>query len=105
MQLNEGQKEIGRRNFLKAVAALPAVGAFAYTAAQAGPVKIGIIGTGMEGRILIQAMDPKYTYIVAMCDIRPDNKAIGKWWLGQCGHSADPRVYEDYHDLLNDPEV
>ncbi len=105
MQLNEGQKEIGRRNFLKAVAALPAVGAFAYTAAQAGPVKIGIIGTGMEGRILIQAMDPKYTYIVAMSDIRPDNQAIGKWWLGQCGHSPDPRVYEDYHDLLNDPEV
>jgi predicted homoserine dehydrogenase-like protein len=107
IQLSEADKAIGRRNFLKAAAALPAVGAFAYTASQAGPVKVGIVGTGMEGRILIQAMDPKYTYIVAMCDIRPDNQAFGKWTIAQAGHAQGNalRVYSDYKEICQDPEV
>lgn len=107
VQLTEADKAIGRRNFLKAAAALPAVGAFAYTAAQAGPLKIGIVGTGMEGRILISAMNPKYTYIVAMCDIRPDNQVFGKWTIEQSGHAQGDalRVYTDYKEICRDPEV
>ncbi|MGC9329574.1 MAG: Gfo/Idh/MocA family protein, partial [Candidatus Hinthialibacter sp.] len=107
IQLTEGDKAIGRRNFLKAAAALPAVGAFAYSSAQAGPLKVGVIGTGMEGRILISAMNPKYTYIVAMCDIRPDNQVFGKWTIGQAGHAVGDalRVYTDYRDICRDPEV
>ena len=104
MQLTDGQKAIGRRNFLKAAGALPAAGAFAYAATNTGPVKTGIIGTGMEGRILLSVTDPKYLYVTAMCDIRPDNQILGREMI-QSQHGADPRVYERYQDLLADPDI
>ncbi len=107
MQLTEADKAIGRRNFLKAAAALPAVGAFAYTAAHAGPLKIGVVGTGMEGRILINAMNRKYNQIVAMCDIRPDNSDYGQNTITLAGHAkkGELRVYTDYKEICRDPEV
>ncbi len=104
MQLTEGQKAIGRRNFLKAAGALPAVGAFALTATNAGPVKTGIIGTGMEGRILVSVTDPKYLYLVASCDIRPDNLELGRELIDKL-HKSNPRTYENYKELLADPEI
>jgi len=105
MPLNEEQKGIGRRNFLKAIATLPAVGAFTLTATNTGPVKAGIIGTGMEGRILISNMDPKYLYLIASCDIRPDNQKLGQDMIKAAGHSQNPKLYTNLEDMLNDPEI
>ncbi|MFP6669602.1 MAG: Gfo/Idh/MocA family oxidoreductase [Pirellulales bacterium] len=37
------------------------------------PVRIGVIGTGDEGGVLIGALNPKYVQVVAIADIRPFN--------------------------------
>ncbi|MEW6233861.1 MAG: Gfo/Idh/MocA family oxidoreductase [Candidatus Omnitrophota bacterium] len=104
MLLNPENKLLGRRNFIKAAMALPPLGAVALKASGIGPVKTGIVGTGMEGRILITLADPKYLNIAASCDIRPDNRALGhelikKPELKQC---PNPALYENYEDMLND---
>ena len=106
MQLNEEQKLVGRRNFLKAAATLPAAGAFGWAAMNVGPVKCGIVGTGMEGRVLLEAIDPSYINIHGMCDIRPDNRAIGNWTISQkLKLNPNPVMYEKYEDMLNDPAI
>ncbi|GEM_PF-507480 len=107
MKLNAEQKLIGRRNFLKAAAVLPAAGAVSYKALAQGPVKAGIVGTGMEGRILISLSDPKYVCIVASCDIRPDNRILGQKLIQNpdLGHHPHPKLYTNYEDMLNDPEI
>ncbi|MEW6234334.1 MAG: Gfo/Idh/MocA family oxidoreductase [Candidatus Omnitrophota bacterium] len=105
MQLTEEQKFIGRRNFLKAVATLPPLAGFAYTATNAGPVKAAIIGTGMEGRVLITNSTPKYMYLIGSYDIRPDNMKLGLDAIKQSGHSPNPKAYESYDQMLEDTEV
>ncbi|MDX9752741.1 MAG: Gfo/Idh/MocA family oxidoreductase [bacterium] len=105
MNLTTEQKEVGRRNFLKAAAVLPPVAAFAATSWSHGPVKTGIIGTGVEGRILISQTDPKYVQIVAFSDIRWDNAELGKRAIVSRGHTADPKYHGNYIDLLEDPEI
>jgi predicted dehydrogenase len=104
MHLTTEQKEIGRRNFLKAAAVLPPVAVFAATAWSKGPVKVGVIGTGVEGRILISQTDPKYTQIVAFSDIRWDNAELGKRAIMGRGH-GEPVFHADYNQLLMDPNV
>ena len=37
----------------------------------ADPVRVGIIGTGDEGGVLIGALNPNYVDVVAIADIRP----------------------------------
>lgn len=109
MQLTAEQKAMGRRNFMKAAATLPAVGAFSIAATNAGPLKVGVVGTGMEGRILMSVTDPKYIWINALCDIRPDNREIGKWYVTQ-GWSKNPnlddsQVYQNYTDMLENADI
>ncbi len=105
MQLTNEQKMIGRRNFLKAAATLPPLAGFAYTATNAGPVKAAVIGTGMEGRVLISQATPKYIYIVGLYDIRPDNMRQGSDLIKRAGHSPTPKEYESYEQMLDDSEV
>ncbi len=107
MKPDAEKKLIGRRNFLKAAAVLPAIGAVSYKAQGIGPVKTGIVGAGMEGRILMSLCDPKFVYLTALCDIRPDNRALGLEMLKkpELGHDPNARVYEKYEDLLNDPGI
>lgn len=106
MNLTPEQKELGRRNFLKAAAAIPAAGAFALSAGtEIGPVKAGIVGMGMQGRVLIEVMNPQYLYLVAGCDIRPDNQVLGADKIKKMGHSQEPRIFTKFEDMLNDPEI
>lgn len=107
MPLTAEQKLIGRRNFLKAAAVLPVVGGVAYKAFSVGPVKTGIVGTGMEGRVLISQADPKYLYINTLCDIRPDNRELGKEMIKSptLGHDPNPTAYENYDDMLNKADI
>ena len=37
------------------------------------PVRVGVIGTGDEGNVLIGAINPEYVQVVAIADIRPYN--------------------------------
>src|SRR4051812_12659082 len=71
-----------RRKFLKDVVGLGLVSGAGLGAAYfnygdggglAKPLRIGLIGSGDEGGVLIGAMNPKYVDCVAVCDIRPFN--------------------------------
>lgn len=104
--LTEAQQAIGRRNFLKASATLPVAAGFGAAALNAGPVKAAIVGTGMEGRVLLDSINKKYINLVGLCDIRPDNLEEGKFWITtKNGLNDNPKVYPTYEDLLADPEV
>ncbi len=72
--------ELTRREFLQgALAAGVTSGAglgafyFGYGQSVGDPVRIGVIGTGDEGNVLLGAHNPKYTQVVAIADIRPYN--------------------------------
>jgi predicted dehydrogenase len=90
------------------------------------PVRIGVIGTGDEGGVLIGALNPQYAKVVAIADIRPYNvyrafhgdkssanarrvrpgllKVYG--WADESVARNEVAVYEDgYEQLLDDPNV
>jgi len=143
MNLTDEQKAIGkdnfaaaigsehtRRKFLKNIAATGAVSGaglgavyFGYEKSVGDPVRVGLIGTGDEGGVLIGAITPSYLQVVAVADIRPYN--IHRIFHGDPGNKAarpglmnrykwkteaeakkNVKVYaEDYHDLLADKDV
>ena len=91
MNLTPEQKTIGQENFNDAVnitrrdflsgtvAAGLATGAglgsiyFGYGASVGDPLRVGFIGTGDEGSVLLGAHNPDYLKVVAIADIRPYN--------------------------------
>ena len=46
---------------------------FGYEASVANPLRVGVIGTGDEGNVLLGAITPSYLQVVAIADIRPYN--------------------------------
>src|SRR5688572_4432287 len=124
--------EFTRRDFLKGslaagVGAGAGAGAFYFAYDKVSdPVRIGVIGTGDEGSVLIGAHNPAYTKIVAIADIRPysvyrafrgDETSPGTLqarpgllakygWKSEDEARKHIKVYDqDYHDLLADPEI
>lgn len=129
------QNAIGvtRRDFLKTGIAAGAVSGaglgamyFGYESSIKDPLRVGVIGTGDEGNVLLGSVTPSYIQVVAISDIRPYN--IHRAFHGdhssenalkvRCGlmtkygwQSEDEarkhvKVYnQDYHDLLKDPAV
>ena len=116
--------DISRRNLLKAgalAAAVPAasVGAFyfGYSRAEGNPLRVGVIGTGDEGSVLLGAMNPEYLEVKAIADIRPYNQYRafhGDWgvaprpglmsvygWKTESEAKKHVKVYADYMDLIN----
>lgn len=146
MNLTPEEKEIGRGNYYEAVGhtrrdflkgslaagigAAAASGAmyFGYDPRLADPLRVGVIGTGDEGNILIGALNPDFIQVVAINDIRPSSihRAIYGDWGGsrpEYTHSLRPglnqiygwqsedearknvAVYEDYKALIADENV
>jgi len=150
MDLSPEQREIGRENYYRAVTSHNKMTrrGFLQNVAAAGvvstaglggmyfgynkpnnPVRVGVIGTGDEGNILIGALNPDYVQVVAIADIRPSSihRAFHGDWGGsnpQRTHSLRPglmqiydwktkdearkhvKVYdEDYNDLIKDDDV
>ena len=74
-----GSKPIRRDLLKKAIKAEVASGKglgplyFGYGASVAEPVRVGVIGTGDEGSVLLGAINPKYIAVKAIADIRPYN--------------------------------
>jgi predicted dehydrogenase len=129
------QNAIGvtRRDFLKTGIAAGAVSGaglgamyFGYQAAAGNPLRVGFIGTGDEGNVLLGALTPSYIQVVAIADIRPYNihrafhgdhssenalrvrcglmKKYG--WQSEDEARKHVKVYDqDYHELLKDPAV
>jgi predicted dehydrogenase len=72
--------DVTRRGFLAGslaagVVSAGSVGAFyfGYGAALNRPLRVGVIGTGDEGSVLIGAINPDYLQVVSIADIRPYN--------------------------------
>jgi predicted dehydrogenase len=99
MNLTEEKREIGRRNFIKAVAATPVAGALIWKATSMTPVRAGIIGVGGQGGVLLENAPPSHIRISAVCDISPPNleRALR---IAQDRHDPDARAYTDYRELI-----
>ena len=142
MNLTPEQREIGKQNFYEAVGSDPnrrdvlkglAAGAvaagslgamyFGYGAKVDAPLRVGIIGTGDEGSVLIGALNPEYLDVVAIADIRPynqhrafhgdqDNIGARPGLMTVYDYKTEDearkhvKVYTgDYEELINDPDV
>jgi predicted dehydrogenase len=78
MHLTPEDKELGRRNFLKALAGTPALAALGGALAvrgpiRGGPVRVGAIAIGSHGRGHMHRPDLAYCNLVAVADINPDS--------------------------------
>ncbi len=119
MNLSPEEKQIGKQNFDEAVgttrrdflkgsvlaggtAAAASLGAiyFNYSASLDDRLRVGIIGTGDEGGVLIGALNPKYIDVVAIADIRPYSlhRAFYGDWYSTGAHAARPGLLEVYKD-------
>jgi predicted dehydrogenase len=147
MNLTPEEKKIGKQNFDEAVGTtrrtfLQDIGIIGGTAAVIGlgakyfgygpklddRLRVGVIGAGDEGSVLIGAINPDYIDVVAVADIRPYSRyrAFHGDWYSPGAHAARPgllkvyekeysneaearkhvKVYEnDYLELINDPNV
>lgn len=73
--------DCSRRDFLKGgvlAATVPAVSAgafyFGYNATHGHPIRVGVVGTGDEGQVLLGAINPEYIEVKSIADIRPYNQ-------------------------------
>ena len=143
MNLTEAQKWVGKDNFTDVVgvtrrdfltgtlAAGLATGAglgslyFGYGKSVGNPLRVGVLGTGDEGSVLIGAHNPDYLNVVGIADIRPYNIFRGfhgdvssasalaarpglmsKYeWSTEDAARKQVRVYQAYEDLLADKNI
>jgi predicted dehydrogenase len=104
MSLTPEQQELGRRNFMRALAGTPALAALGAAAAthgpvRGGPVRTGYIGLGAEGRLLLEQTDPRYAEVVALCDINPAMLAKAQESLKRTSRKPVPQ-YAEWQELL-----
>jgi predicted dehydrogenase len=110
MTLTPEQQELGRRNFLRALAGTPALAALAGAAAlkgpvRGGPVRTGFIGTGHHGRgSLLKNHDPAYCGIQALCDINPANLEKADVLLAEAKLPA-AKHYSDWKEMLQKEDL
>ncbi len=127
----QGAIGVTRREFLGGTAAAIAIGGaglgamyYGYTKV-ADPVRIGVIGTGDEGSVLIGALTPEYVKVVAISEIRPYNihrafhgdhsspnalkvraGLCSKYgWKSEDEARKNVKVYADYNELIADSDV
>jgi len=109
MNLTEEQKQIGRRNFLKALAGAPALLALGGAAltrgpVRGGPVKIALAGTGDMGRGLLNNYQKEFCDLKALCDVNPKRRAamvqmmVNKGW-------PKPNEYDDWKQMLEKEDL
>src|SRR5579863_2158939 len=109
---------VSRRAFLKTAAAAPALGAFyfGYEKLKGTPVKVGFIGTGDEGSVLLTQHPPEYMDVAALADLRKSNLKRALYGDGnehriglikKLGHKQATSIkqYADHRELLKDPEI
>ena len=138
MNLTEEQKAIGKENFTDAVnitrrdfpaglASGVGLGSiyFGYGTSVGDPLRVGVLGTGDEGCVLLGAHNPDYLNVVAIADVRPYNVyrafhgdvssptayqarpgLMSKYkWSTEDAAREKVKVYAAYEDLLADKDV
>ena len=109
MNLTPEQMVKGRRNFLRAIAGIPAAAALSTSAAIQRPfkgerVRVGFIGVGGQGRALLSRIDPNVVEVVAIADIRPDSLAASNAVLRTLRQPA-AKQYVEYQDMLEHENI
>jgi predicted dehydrogenase len=109
VNLTPEQQAIGRRNFLKAVAGVPALAGLGAAAAlegpvRGGPVRIGFIGVGGEGRVLLSQVDPAFGEVRALADINPSQLTKADEVLAKTGRPP-ARHYAEWKDMLQKEDI
>jgi predicted dehydrogenase len=101
-----------RRDFLKAAAAVPALGAFYFGYEGIDkPVKAAIIGTGNEGcGAMIKDHNRKYLDFIGFCDIRPTQQKRAREEFKKHADYGEAdanalKMYADADEMVKDPEV
>ena len=111
-----------RRDFMKGLlaaggaVAVSAAAYFGYKKLDGNPVKVGLIGAGDEGGVLVGEHNPEFLEFVAYSDIRPYNQqrifkgeptGPRKGFDRIYGKDASKKIklYENYKDLLADKNV
>ena len=109
MHLTPEQEAIGRRNFLKALAGTPALAALGAAAAvkgpvRGGPVRVGFVGVGAQGRVLLTNSDPAFADVRALCDINPASLAKADEIIAR--RNAPPaRHYVEWREMLEKEDL
>src|SRR3954453_4367248 len=115
--LTPEERALGKQNFDEATGStrrefLATIGIVGGAAAAAGlgakyfkygpklddRLRVGIIGTGDEGNVLIGALNPDYIDVVAIADIRPysRHRAFHGDWYSPSAHAARPGLLAVY---------
>jgi predicted dehydrogenase len=107
--LTPEQQTVGRRNFLKAVAGVPALAGLGVAAAArgpvaGGPVRLGFVGLGGEGRVLLAQVDPAFAHVAALCDVNPAQLARADEVLAKTNKPRAPH-FADYKEMLASADV
>jgi predicted dehydrogenase len=120
--------DVTRRDFLRAGVAAGAVAGvglgsfyYGYGKALGSPVRVGVLGTGDEGSVLIGAINPDFIEVKAFADLRPYNQhrafhgEVGQaarkglmsvyGWKTQSEAERHVEVYEDYNELLKNAKA
>ena len=117
MNLSPEEKQIGKENFNEAVGttrrdflkgsvaaavaagSMTGLGAYYFKYSKVNdPLRVGVIGTGDEGGVLIGAINPEYIDVKAIADIRPYSihRAFHGDWYSPGAHEARRGLMEVY---------
>jgi len=109
MNLTPEQAAQGRRNFLKILAGTPALAALGVSAAlkgpvPGGPVRVGFVGVGGQGRSLLSNVDRAYADVRALCDINPTSLKRADEVLTRNKMPA-ARHYAEWKEMLEQEDI
>ena len=124
MNLSPEEKAIGKANFQAAIGSehtrrdflkgslLAAAGAgvglgsfyFGYGKSVGNPVRVGFIGLGGEGRVLLAQTDPAFAEVRALCDINPAQLTKSDEVLAKTNRPP-ARHYADWQDMLGKEDL
>jgi predicted dehydrogenase len=112
--LTPEQEAVGRRNFLKILSGTPALVALGAAAATrgpvpGGPVRLGFIGVGGQGRAqltaaAVGAVSTGYAEIKALADINPDSLKRASELLAKNNHAPVP-TYATWQEMLQKENI
>jgi predicted dehydrogenase len=117
-----GTHALNRRDFMKgllaagAVVPVSAAMYFGYQKLHGKPIKVGLIGGGDEGGVLVGEHNPEFLEFVAVADFRPSNQkrifegeknSPRKGFNNIYGQEAHKKieVFDDYKKLLARPDI